>query len=156
MAKVELTRDIAAPVSEVWKAWDDYGSIWRYNPNLSGSHLINGSKSTGLGAERQCDFVDGKNYIQERIVDYVPERRITVDIYNGTVPLKRAKAVIEMEPIALNRTRLKFTMEFQPSMGLLGYLMTPLIRRQFRTALGKLVDANKAYVERGETVSHAA
>ena len=156
MAQVKLTRTIDAPVADVWAAWDDYGGIWRFNPGLTGSHLINGSEKTGLGAERQCDLIDGKNYIQERIVEYIPERLMAVDIFHGTVPLKRATATIDMKPHGAARTSLTFTLEFEPKMGLLGRMMLPLMRRQFRRGLSDLVDANKAYVETGATVAQAA
>ena len=156
MAKVIVTRIINAPVADVWAAWDDFGNIDRFNPNLKQSGLINGSARSGLGAERQCDLKDGKNYIQERVVDYQPERRMTVDIFNGSLPLKRAKATIEMTPQAVRRTELTFTMEFTPGMGLLGQLMVPMMKPQFRRMLSGLVDANKAYVERGEEVRRAA
>ena len=156
MAQVTLTRKINAPIADVWATWDDYGHIDRFNPNLSKSFLINGSQETGEGAERQCDLADGKNFIQERVVDYVPERRMALDIYNGTLPLKRAKAIIELRPLSVNETELRFTMEFTPKMGLLGRLMVPLMKPQFRKLLGKLVDGNKAYAERGEEVARAA
>ena len=156
MAKVIVTRIIDAPVADVWAAWDDFGNIDRFNPNLKQSGLINGSARSGLGAERQCDLKDGKNYIQERVVDYQPERRMTVDIFNGSLPLKRAKATIEMTPQAVRRTELTFTMEFTPGMGPLGQLMVPMMKPQFRRMLSGLVDANKAYVERGEEVRRAA
>ena len=156
MAQVILTREINAPVAEVWASWDDYANIDRYNPNLKQSFLINGSDATGMGATRQCDLEDGKNYIQERITRYVPEKRMTLDIYNGTLPLKKAEADIRLRPLGPTRTELQFIMRFTPKMGLLGLLMVPMMKPQFRKLLGKLVDANKAYVERGEEVSRAA
>ena len=56
----------------------------------------------------------------------------------------------------MNQTELTFTMQFTPKMGLLGRMMVPLMKAQFSKALGRLVDGNKAYVERGTTVAHAA
>lgn len=156
MAKVVITRTIDAPVADVWAAWDDYGNIDRFNPNLSRSFLLDEGKETGLGAVRQCDLSDGKNYIQERVIDYVPNKRMAVDIYHGTLPLKQAKAIIEMKSLAPEKTELRFTMEFTPGMGLLGRLMVPMMKPQFRKLLTKLVEANKAFVERGEEVLRAA
>ncbi len=153
MAEVKLARDIDAPVAQVWASWDRFGAIDMFNPNLRKSFLINGSQETGLGAERQCDLADGKNFIQERIVEYIPERRMTVDIYNGTMPLKQAVAKIELTPLSPTRTRVEFTMSFTPKMGLLGRIMVPMMKPQFARLLGKLMDGNKAFVERGETAA---
>ena len=156
MPNLALKRTIQAPVAEVWASWNDYGNIDKFNPNLNRSFLIDNNGQTGLGATRQCDFSDGKNYIQERIVEYVPEKKMAVDIYHGTVPLKKAKATIEMRPIGRGQTELAFHMDFTPGMGLLGRLMAPMMKAQFRKALGKLVDANKAYVEDGIVIARAA
>lgn len=156
MPNVTLKRIVDAPVAEVWASWDDYAHIDRFNPNLTRSFLINDSAATGLGAERQCDLADGKNFIQERVIDYVPERRMVVDIFHGTMPLKKARASIEMRPLRVNQTELTFTMEFTPKFGLLGLMMVPMMKMQFSKLLGKLIDANKDYVEQGIEIPRAA
>jgi len=147
LAEVIVKSVVHASVSEVWASWDDFGNIERFNPNLKKSFLIESSKKTGLGATRQCDFSDGKNYIQERIVEYIPQKKMVVDIYNGTVPLKSATAKIELNPMNNNTTQVIFTMNFVPKMGLLGRLLIPLMKPQFRKDISKLVDGNKAHVE---------
>ncbi len=156
MAKVHLKRMIDAPVAKVWDSWNDYGNVDKFNPNLSRSFLIGDNGETGLGATRQCDLNDGKNYIQEKIIAYVPERKIAVDIYNGTMPLKRAVATIELIPLAANRTEVNFTMEFTPKFGILGKVMIPLMKPQFKKLLNKLIDGNKAYLEDGVVIARAA
>ncbi len=156
MAKVHLKRMIDAPVAKVWDSWNDYGNVDKFNPNLSRSFLIGDNGETGLGATRQCDLNDGKNYIQEKIIAYVPERKIVVDIYNGTMPLKRAVATIELIPLAANRTEVNFTMEFTPKFGILGKVMIPLMKPQFKKLLNKLIDGNKAYLEDGVVIARAA
>ena len=60
MPEVKVKQTIGASLVEVWNSWDDFGNIARFNPNLKRSFLLNDSKTTGLGAERQCDFIDGK------------------------------------------------------------------------------------------------
>jgi uncharacterized protein YndB with AHSA1/START domain len=156
MPHVTVTRTIDAPVSEVWATWDDYANIDKFNPNLNRSFLIGENGATGLGATRQCDLEDGKNFIQERIVEYVPEQKVAVDIYNGTLPLKSAKGVVEMKAVGPNRTELKFTMHFVPKMGFLGLLMVPMMKPQFKKLLGKLVDGNRAYIESGVVIARKA
>ena len=148
MAEVIVRSVVHASLSEVWSSWDDFGNIERFNPNVKKSFLIDSSKVTGLGATRQCDFADGKNYIQERVIEYVPQKKMVVDIYNGTVPLKSVTAQIELNIVNGNTTEVIFTMNFVPKMGLLGRLLIPLMKPQFRTDIGKLLGGNKTFVEK--------
>lgn len=152
MAEISISRTIDATVQNVWESWDNFGAIDVFNPNLKRSFLLPGSQKTGLGATRQCDLLDGKNYIQERIVEYEPRRKMVVNVYNGTIPLKRALATIEVEAVGFDRCKVTFTMVFEPKFGLLGRMMVPMMKRQFRGLLGKLLDGNKAFVEANKSV----
>ncbi|MEY8098617.1 SRPBCC family protein [Falsihalocynthiibacter sp. S25ZX9] len=152
MAKIILKQTYNAPADRVWKSWDTFGDIQIYNPNLNSSSLINNSKETGLGAERRCDFSDGKNHVLERIIAYKAGESMEVDIYDGTVPLKRAVAGLIVKSLSPSRSELTFTMDFTPKFGLLGALMIPMMKAQFRGVLAKLLAANKDYVENGVEV----
>ncbi|MEM9330800.1 MAG: SRPBCC family protein [Pseudomonadota bacterium] len=156
MAKVIVTREVNAPLNAIWDSWDDFGNIVRFNPNLKGSFLINDSKATGLGATRQCDLADGKNYIQERIVEYVPMQKLTVDIYNGTMPLKKAEATFRFTPTTDKKTKVTMTMDFQPKFGLFGKMMIPMMKPQFRKMLNALLAGNAEYLERGKEAKAVA
>ena len=156
MANVSVTRDIDAPLAEVWESWDDYGNIDKFNPNLNRSFLIDDNGATGLGATRQCDLNDGKNHIQERIIGYEREKEIKIDIYNGTLPLRRAVATFSFEALGPAATRVTMHMEFTPKFGVLGQLMAPMLMAQMRKLLGKLLDGNKAYLEDGVVIARAA
>ena len=157
MARVTVTRRINAPIEDVWKTWDDFGNIFRFNPNLKHSRLLSDpGKPTGVGTERQCDFADGKNWIRERILEYRPMKSLKVDVYDGTMPLKSMVATITFEEVRTGRTRIRMSADFELKMGLIGKLMTPLMRRQFRPMLQALLDCNAAHVEHGEVVPAAA
>lgn len=155
MAKVKVQKIINAPVSEVWKTWDDFGEISQFNPNVRASFLLHDSAETGKGAMRQCDFSDGKNHVRERIIGYEPGKRMVVDIYEGTVPLKRAVAEVSFQALGNSRTRVTMQMDFVPKMGLLGTMMIPMMKSQFRKAITELLRGNAAFVERG-MMAHAA
>lgn len=156
MAKVTVTRTVKAPLDQVWASWDDYGNIFRFNPNLQSSHLLPGSQSTGLGAKRQCDLADGKNYIRERIIGYDDQKEMVIDIYEGTMPLRSAVAAFSFRSTGQNETLVTMEMTFKPKFGLLGALMVPMMKMKFRQMLQALLDANAAYVEDGKTVGLAA
>ncbi len=156
MAQLTVVETVNAPTTQVWEALDDFGNIYLFNPNLTGSHLINQSEKTGLGAMRRCDLSDGKSYINERIVEYVPDRKMVVEIFEGNVPLKQAFAGITLNAIDAGRTQIVFDFEFTPKFGLLGKLMIPMMKGPFRKSLVKLLQGTKEFVETGKTVNAAA
>lgn len=149
MAIIIQTETYSVPASKVWEAFDNFGNIQDFNPNLNSSHLINGSKTTGLGAERRCNFSDGKNHILERITSYREGESMEIDIYSGTVPLKTATAGIRVKPLSPNKSEVLFYIEFTPKFGPLGALMIPLMKPQFKASIRKLLAASKEFVENG-------
>jgi ribosome-associated toxin RatA of RatAB toxin-antitoxin module len=157
MPKVIVSKRINASVDEVWASWDDFANIYKFNPNLSGSHLVSSDDvATRVGTQRQCDMVDGKNWIREEIIDYKPGKLMKLDIYDGTLPLKSMVVDIEFEELSSNRTRVRFTADFEPKFGVAGKLMVPLMKRQFQPMLQALLDANADFVEDRKEVVLAA
>lgn len=145
MAKINLTQIVEASPDVVWQSWDDFGNIAKFHPALESSHLL-GAKTTGEGAMRQCNLSDGKNHVQERIVEYIPNRKMVVDIFNGTMPLKRAVATISLKPLG-SKTQVDMQMEFTPKFGVFGQLMVPMMKPQFRKMIGALLSQNAKHVE---------
>lgn len=147
MAKVSALQTVNATIPEVWLSWDQFGTIDAFNPNLKRSFLLDGSAATGLGATRQCDFKDGKNYIRERIIEYRPEEMMKVDIYDGTVPLKSATAQINLAAKGVGQTEVTFTIDFKPKFGLLGKFLVPLMKPQFKKDITSLLKKNADFIE---------
>ncbi len=156
MASVSVTRTVNAPLDQLWNSWDDLAAMADFNPNLSRSYMVGNSAPTGMGAVRHCDLSDGRNYLKERVIGYEKHRRLVIDIFETSMPMKDAKGIFEFRALGPTRSEVTFTMEFTPPMGLFGKLMLPMMRPQMRKLLAKVVDGNKAYVERGETVQRAA
>lgn len=155
MATVTVEKEVNAPLSRVWQSWNDFGNIYKFNPNLKHSKLLKNSPETGLGARRQCDIKDGKNWIREKVIDYVPEQKLVIDIYEGTMPLKTAIATFHFKPMASERTHMEMTMDFVPKMGLLGKLMIPMMKPKFKQMLGLLLEGNAQYVTTGKLANAA-
>lgn len=156
MAKVTVTQQVNAPLSKLWESWDEFGSIDRFNPSLTRSFLLDDRLETGLGAKRQCDFNDGKNYVQEEIIDYAPHRKLVIDIYKGSLPLKRAVATFDFKNLGPERSQVTMTMDFTLKYGVLGWMMIPPLKAQFRKRLGELLVANKQFIEQGINLKLAA
>ena len=153
MPTVTVTRTIAARPEEIWSSWADFGAVDRFHPGIAASRLLPGSAPGGVGASRQCDLKPGgEAYVHERVVESRENERMVVDIYDGTVPLKRARATLDLDAVGPKRTHVAMTMEFAPGMGPLGWLMAPMMKRQFRSMLDRVLEGNDAYVTRGVAV----
>ncbi len=150
MANVTVSRTIDAPAEHVWALWDDFAHIDRFNPYVASSRLINQSDDTGLGAQRQCDLSDGKNWLRERIIGYTAGKQMVVDIYESSMPLKSSVATLTVKPLGPARSQLTFSMEFEPAMGVIGKLMAPMMKPMFAARIKKLVKASAARVEGGD------
>ncbi len=155
MAYVVSELVVDAPVEKVWAAWDDFGNIDRFNPAINKSRLLEGSPQGGEGASRQCDLADGKNFVRERVIESIPNKRMVIDIYEGSVPLKSAAGTLDFQPMGPSKTKVTMRLDFVPKFGLLGKLMVPLMRPQFLKNVKEMLAGNAAYVERGEVVSRA-
>jgi len=155
MANVTVNRTIAAPVEQVWASWDDFGNIYKFNPNLNHSRLLDSNLPTGIGAKRQCDINDGKNWIREEVMDYIPNRTLKIKIYEGTMPLKRAIATLTFQPITAHQTEVTMSMDFEPKLGLLGKIMVPMMKLKFKGMLNALLAGNDAFVTQGQLANAA-
>ena len=155
MANVTVTRKINASIQKVFSSWNnEYGDIYKFNPNLNHSYLLSESPTdTGEGALRQCNLADGKNWIREKVITVKENKQIVIDIYEGTMPLKKAIAVFDFKQINANQTEVAMTMNFTPKMGILGQLLVPMLKAKFRSMLQALLDANADYVEKGTLVN---
>ena len=157
MSKIIVSKRVNASIEDVWSSWDDFGNIYKYNPGLKASRLLSSADvPTRVGTLRQCDMADGKNWVREEIIDYKPGRSMKIDVYDGSLPLRSMTVNIEFEEITEQRTRVRFTAEFEPKFGIVGKIMAPLMKRQFEPMLQALLDGNAKYVEQGKDVAIAA
>lgn len=131
MSTVTVTRRVSLPRSTVFQALARFDNIHACHPAVERSPLNPGSAPTGLGAERTCHFYDG-NSIQERIIEFEPDSRLVVDIYQGSMPLKTAVATFTLTDTPDGGTLLAMTMAYEPKYGLIGKAMDAMMmRRQF-------------------------
>ncbi|NIZ63230.1 SRPBCC family protein [Sedimentitalea sp. CY04] len=148
MAQITKEKTVNAPLSEVWKSWDAYADVHTFHPGVENSYLLEGSKATGNGAKRRCDFVGGKNHILEEIVAYEPEKKLTIKIYDGNVPLKVAYVTFAFQALGPSQTKITVSADFSMKMGLLGKLISPIMRKQLGAGLGILLDGNAEMMDR--------
>ena len=101
MSKVTVSHNISSPVAVVWAKLADFGGIHRYAVGIESSPINAGMPSTGIGAERNCQLYDG-GHLQERITEFVENKRLALDVFESTMPLKSATALFELAPTSAN------------------------------------------------------
>ena len=100
---VSGTREIDAPIQDVWQVPGDFGGVAKYNPNVEASGIVAGP-DTGAGATRECVLNDGGR-IEAEIVDYEPGTGYTINVTDtGEVPLKKNVVETSVEPLTEART----------------------------------------------------
>jgi len=129
MTTLTITREVASSATQVWDALCDYEGISAWNPNLKDSYLLEGSCTSGEGALRQCDMKDGKNWIRERVVAWRHGESYTVDIYEGTMPLRSARATLGVKPLGNGTSEAFMRLEYTPKFGPLGVVMNAVMMR---------------------------
>ncbi len=148
--KIVVEEIVEAPLEQVWKTWDDFGVIARFAPNLKKSFLIEGSAKTGLGAKRHCDMADGKNFLKEEIIEYIPNKRLVIDVYDGSMPVESGTGAFDLEALDSGRTKVTMTMDFVPKFGVAGKMMMGAMKSKFRGQLQSMLKGNADYIEHGK------
>ncbi|MBL4757682.1 MAG: SRPBCC family protein [Rhizobiales bacterium] len=123
-----IHKSIADPAT-CWTLLSDFGNIDVFNPGVAKSYLLNGTQNAGVGATRQCDLTDGKNFLRERITDWQEGKSYTVSIYEGSVPIKDTQVRLSIEPDGTGSI-LKMDMSYRPKFGLLGAVMDVLMLKR--------------------------
>jgi len=95
-------------------------------------------------------MADGKNWINEKVIKSEKNKQLVIDIYEGTLPFKSAIGTIDFRIVNPHQTDVSFTMNFKPKMGIIGLILTPLMKRMFKPSLQDLLDGNADFLERGK------
>lgn len=157
MASTCVHKVVNAPIESVWASWDDFANIYKFNPAVSASRLLTDvDQPTEIGTRRECELSDGKNWLRERIIDYCPMQHMKIEIYESSMPVKSMFVTINFVSLPDGNTEISMTSEFEPGMGIVGKLMSPLMKRQFRSMFIGLLDGNAEYVERHLITRQAA
>ncbi len=154
MSEISVTRIINAPIGRVWDAWDDFGAVSRFSPEISRSEHVSGTPETGLGAERHCEMLNGR-FMRERITEYDAPRRMKVEVVDCNLPIRDVTVTFDLHERAVDETEITMTMTFRPKNRFFGALMISSMRRTIAEGLGRLLVSNKRYVETGQDMRHA-
>ncbi len=146
---------INAPADKVWQViGDEYADIYKSHPKIITSNYINGSSTSGVGAERVCNFNDSNSkFITEKITDYDPENyTMTIDIVRvKKLPINTeySYAIQKVVPINPSTSKMVFTMYYRTKPGFLG----GLAKGSFKKGIRDYAIAIDHYINTGERVT---
>ncbi len=150
MAVVTVHEEIDAPPARVWDVLADFPNVYRWNPGVESSHATS-DQDTGADATRRCDLFGG-GFPEERIIDFDPDPRMVVDIFETSLPLARNVVTFTVAPRGTG-PRIGCSANYRLKYGPLGVLIDWLIgRRQACNGFRDMLRCLKYHVEIGRTV----
>jgi uncharacterized membrane protein len=149
---IVVSQMVEAPLETVWESWADFGGIYKFHENVRKTTILTVSTPRGVGAVRLCKLSDGKNEIEERIVEWVPMEKTGIEFKRTSLPIADARADFLFEVQGGAQTRVEMRMSFTPR-GFLLRVMKSIMTRKMRNGFEQLLLNNKHMVESGGRTS---
>lgn len=127
--KINSKRKINASSEALWAYLGDYANIYRFNPLIKHSNFNDGTVSCEVGSTRQCDMATG-DYLKEKVTEWEEGSHYSVDIYETSMPVKRASATLGVRKIDDNTSEAYMHIDMESKYAALSpvlYLMYKLI-----------------------------
>ncbi len=151
----EVSRVINASAGEVWKVvGEDFGAIANSHPKIISSSYLEGSLTSGEGAERVCHFNEkATKYTHEKQIEYDPENlTFKVQVFHAErLPLDTdySLATYQVVPLDKKSCKLVFSMEYRTKPAFLG----PMAKGNFKKTLTNYLLSVEHHVLTGEIVN---
>ena len=146
---------IEASKERVWEALADFGNTYLWSPAVAHSRSTSDIPN-GIGATRHCDLNISKASIEERVVDWVENERIRVEIFDGrrTPPFREAWGEFTLEEVpGGGGTLTRLQLHYELKGGILGGVIDRLmVRRQYGKGLKLGLAGLKYHVETGKPI----
>ena len=145
MGTFATSTTVNAPVTAVWQALADIGNIYQWNPGVKASHTTT-EQAAGVGACRYCDL-GGKNFLDEEVVTWEPEKALTMRVTGTNMPFKTADIRFTLQPNG-NSTRVTVSPIYTLKYGLVGKLMDRFfVKNTYEKGMQSLLRGLKQFVE---------
>lgn len=138
---------INADRAKVWDVLANIGEIHRWNPGVLHSK-VTGDLRSGLAAKRLCEL-PGKRFLDEEVVVWEPQQRLTMRIVDSNLPFRSADIQFELThgPDEAS-TQVTVSPEYQLKFGSLGQLLNGLIvGPAYKKGMKDLLLGLKRYLE---------
>ncbi|MCG8372602.1 MAG: SRPBCC family protein [Balneolales bacterium] len=151
MSELVLEEIVHVPKAKAWDVLvNQFGHVHEWNPNLQGSHFMNGESEGGLNCERHCDM-DDKTYFKERIVDLVDQENVTIKIISSNFPMvHEMSGRYELESVSEHQTNIRIVLNVSTK----PVIMVHLLKMQMRKLIKSSLIGLKYYLETGRAVDN--
>ena len=147
MAIVRNEITINAGPEKIWNILSDLECLAKYDPTVKKSTLIAGEKA-GIGAKRKVDMVDGKNWFEEKITVFDPQKTLTYELTDCSFPMQKLKHSYSFESNG-SQTKVIQIMDYTVKFALLGKLLDYImIRKQTNAGIKKFFSGLKQFAEK--------
>ncbi len=147
MSTLKNSIKINATPDKVWKALASMDVLHQYDPGVAKATLLSKDLPSGLGSIRQCDLKP-KGWFRERVTEFVPEKSLTFELYECTLPVRKLRHRYEIMPDA-GGTLVKQEIEYVLKFGVVGRLLDMLVvSKQFDKGIKSFFSGLKGYVEK--------
>lgn len=136
---------INAPIDKIWDALTQVDKLDTYDPTVKKSTAIT-EKTTGLGAARKVDMLDGKNWFEESCTTYNKNMALTYTLTACSFPVHNLHHDYSFEQID-GKVRVIQKMNIQMKYGILGKLMLVMLRPQWNTGIKQFLGGLKNHAE---------
>jgi len=140
----EITID--APIEKIWSSLSNIEELERYDPTVKRSAALTEIRS-GIGAARKVEMADGKNWFEEKVTIWEPNKALTYELTACSFPLHNLKHSYSFEQLG-RQTKVTQIMKYQIKFGLFGKILDILmIRKQSDAGIKKFLAGLKLYAE---------
>jgi ribosome-associated toxin RatA of RatAB toxin-antitoxin module len=146
MATIHNEILINAPIGKIWATLTNLELLEKYDPTVKRSRLTSDQK-TNVGAARRVEMQDGKNWFEETLTVFEPNRSLAFELTACSFPVHRLKHTYSFEQVD-GKVKVRQVMDYQVKFGLLGKVMDALVvRRQSDAGIKKFFAGLKSYTE---------
>lgn len=151
MSQIHVSKITDVESGKIWSILNDFGGVYRFHSKVESSPILN-NQASGLGAERQCVFYDGKT-VTEVVSGHQEGELIEVRVTKGSLPMKDIVATFRLSATADGGTQIDADVDYTPKFGPLGLIMNwMLMRPQFRKIFVDLLDGLEVHAKTGALI----
>lgn len=137
--------EIKASITAVWQTLSAIGEIYAWNPGVYASHTTS-TQTEGIGATRFCDL-GGKDFLDEKVVAWQPEEKLTMRIINTNLPFATADIHFTLRA-SPSGTLVTVSPRYKLKYGPLGALLDRFyVRKNYQKGMIALLAGLKRHVE---------
>jgi ribosome-associated toxin RatA of RatAB toxin-antitoxin module len=102
---------IDAPLDRIWEALSNIETLEKYDPTVKRSQAVS-IELNGIGAKRKVTMKDGKNWFEEKVTAWKPNKALTYELTACSFPVHQLKHSYSFELLG-HQVKVKQVMEYK-------------------------------------------